>query len=103
MSEQGSNKAIQLRGVDILLTFDCALQGRRNSFRWLSFYHFSVANTELIPRRSNENCSCNSAVRLHFPLHLREGGGLMNLAKPLNLIVFCAAFLFVGAIVVGAF
>ncbi len=56
-----------------------------------------------MPRRNNEICSGNQPVRLHFLLHLREGGGPMNLAKPLNLIVFCAAFLFVGAIVVGAF
>jgi len=35
--------------------------------------------------------------------NLREEAGKMNLARPINLIVFIAALLFVGGIVVGAF
>ncbi|HMB48958.1 MAG TPA: hypothetical protein VKN63_11835 [Afifellaceae bacterium] len=58
-----------------------------------------------IPLRqcSNESVSRNIAVRLQSVSNLREEAGPMNLARPINLIVFCAAFLFVGAIVVGAF
>jgi hypothetical protein len=36
-------------------------------------------------------------------VHLREEAGKMNLARPVNLIVFFAAIVFVGGIVVGAF
>lgn len=42
----------------------------------------------------------------HLRVNMRleaEGGRPMTFIKPLNLVVVCAAFVFIGAIVVGVF
>ena len=39
---------------------------------------------------------------LQFVNRSDEGGVTMSMARPINLIAICAAFLFVGAIVLGA-
>jgi hypothetical protein len=83
--------------------FELCIANARTTLILLDFSKFRPDGIHWLRQCSNESVSQNIAVRLQFVSTLREEAGMMNLARPVNLIVFFAALLFVGAIVVGAF
>jgi hypothetical protein len=82
---------------------DCAPPESAKSLK--VYIKSGIQKCRFIPmrQRSNESVFQCLSVRINFKSNLREEAGKMNLARPINLIVFFAALLFVGGIVVGAF
>jgi hypothetical protein len=55
-----------------------------------------------VTRRSKILASSIGEIGLDFVRRSDDGGTTMSLARPIHLVMVCAAFLFVGAIVFGA-
>jgi hypothetical protein len=55
-----------------------------------------------LARRSKNWASSIERIRLDFLCRSDVGGTTMSLARPIHLVMVCAAFAFVGAIVFGA-